>query len=121
MKNFFKLFVLYSVAYFQVWICSVLDRGLFGNDVIELAIINVLMFAVVLWKLPEKSLLAVCLVFFLKICGVGLITQAKIVAVILVLAVSFFLFCLAVISWVYAKLREEDDLYDAGDRPQCYQ
>ncbi|GEM_PF-6551213 len=121
MKNLFKLFVLYSIAYFQVQICSVLDRGLSGNDVVEFAIINALMFAIPLWKLPEKSIFPVCLVFFLKICGVGLMTQMRFVSVFVSLVIVFVLALLVVVSWESAKLKKEYDFYDMGDRPQCYQ
>ena len=122
MKNLFKLFVLYSIAYFQVQICSVLDRGLSGNDVVEFAIINALMFAILLWKLPEKSLLAVCLIFFLRVCGVGLVTQMKFIIAFVLLVIIFVLALLAVASWESAKLIKEDDLYyDMGDYPQYYQ
>ena len=121
MKNLLKLFLLYSVGYFQVQICSVLDRTLSRGDIVEFAVINLLIITAILWKLPKKSLLGGCLIFLLKIFGIGLITQAKGIGIFLGLSVTLILLVWAIVNWAYAKFRKEDDFYDIGDYPQYYQ
>ncbi len=122
MKNLLKLFILYAIGYFQIQIAYVTNVVLSRGDIIGFAIVNLLMMAIFLWKLPEKSLLAVCLIFFLRICGAGLMSQIKFMVALMLLAVMLVLTCLVLVSRENAKLVKEGDIYyELGDYPQCYQ
>jgi hypothetical protein len=117
-STFLKLWALYAVLYFLYQLYNLV--GMEMQDSIECAILGSGFFGLHIWKFSDntwnKIFGSICIAVFLKLVGITLLLQFKIIVGVGGVIVVLLLLLQGIFSWgaSTARVEREEDCYPVG-------